>query len=146
MLIYHFITISITLLSLKRICIVQLMIYNIWDGHNKMQVKLIHCVYFITFTYNICLHAHARPALSIRDNNHGSTTPSRFTIGTFNVRRLSPAKRRQLSEDLGRLRVDNCCLPETKSPGGFDARPGKCRLLGLHSQSRRYGLVFDVST
>ena len=27
---------SITLLSLKRICIVQLMIYNMWDGHNKM--------------------------------------------------------------------------------------------------------------
>ena len=30
---------SITLLSLKRIGIVQLMIYNIWDGHNKMQVN-----------------------------------------------------------------------------------------------------------
>ena len=67
-------------------------------------LKLIHCVYLITFMYNICLHAHARPALSIRDNNtHDSTTPSRFTIGTFDLRRLSPAKRRQLSEVLGRL-------------------------------------------
>ena len=33
---------SITLLSLKRICIVQLMIYNMWDGHNKMNSRCIH--------------------------------------------------------------------------------------------------------
>ena len=71
----------------------------------------------------------AGPALSIRDNNnHESTTPSRFTIGTFNIRRLSPAKRGQLSKDLGRLHVDICCLLDTKSPRGCDARSGNCRL------------------
>ena len=36
---------SITLLSLKGICIVQLMIYNIWDGHNKMQVNS-RCIHY----------------------------------------------------------------------------------------------------
>ena len=36
---------SITLVSLKRICIVQLMIYNIWDGHNKLQVNST-CIHY----------------------------------------------------------------------------------------------------
>ena len=92
------------------------------------------------------MHVAGR-ALSIRDNNTGSTSPSRFTIGTFITRGLSSAtKRGQLTGDLGRLHVDICCPLETKSPGGFDARSGNCLLLGQQSQPRHYGLVFDVAT
>ena len=41
--------------------------------------------------YNLCMHM-AGSALSIRhNNNHESTTPSRLTMGTFNVRGLSSA-------------------------------------------------------
>ncbi|KAK2159147.1 hypothetical protein NP493_1738g00012 [Ridgeia piscesae] len=65
---------------------------------------------------------------------------------TFNVRRLSSAMTRgQLGEHLGRLHVD-ICLQEMKSPGGFDARSGHYRLLGLLSLSRHYGLAFAVAT
>ena len=65
---------------------------------------------------------------------------------TFNVRRLSSAmKRGQLSEDVGRLHVD-IYLWEMISPGGFDARSGHYRLLGLLSLSRHYGLAFTVAT
>ena len=84
---------------------------------------------------------------SIRHYNNNSTTPSRFNIGTFNVRGLSSAtKRNQLSEDLGRLHIDICCLQETKCPGGFDEHPGNYRLIGLQSQSRHYGLAFAVAS
>ena len=84
---------------------------------------------------------------SIRHYNNNATTPSRFTIGTFNVRGLSSAtKRNQLSEDLGRLHIDICCLQETKCPGGFDEHPGNYRLIGLQSQSRHYGLAFAVAS
>ena len=84
---------------------------------------------------------------SIRHYDNNSTTPSRFNIGTFNVRGLSSAtKRNQLSEDLGRLYIDICCLQETKCPGGFDEHPGNYRLIGLQSQSRHYGLAFAVAS
>ena len=84
---------------------------------------------------------------SIRQYNNNTTTPSLFTISTFNVRGLSSAtKRDQLSEDLGRLHVDICCLQETKCPGGFDEHPGNYRLIGLQSQSRHYGLAFAVAS
>ena len=84
---------------------------------------------------------------SIRHYNNNSTTPSRFNIGTFNLRGLSSAtKRNQLSEDLGRLHIDICCLQETKCPGGFDEHPGNYRLIGLQSQSRHYGLAFAVAS
>ena len=62
---------------------------------------------------------------------------------TVNVRRLSSAMTRgQLSEDLG---VD-ICLREMQSSGGFDARSGHYRLLGLLSLSRPYCLAFAVAT
>ncbi|KAK2186891.1 hypothetical protein NP493_185g04021 [Ridgeia piscesae] len=82
------------------------------------------------------MHVAGR-ALSIRDNNTGSTSASRFTIGTFITCGLSSAtKRGQLTGDLGRLHVDICCPLETKSPGGFDARSGNYLLLGQQSQPR----------
>ena len=79
---------------------------------------------------------------SIRHYNNNSTTPSRFNVGTFNVRGLSSAtKRNLLSEDLGRLHIDNCCLQETKCPGGFDEHPGNYRVTvtvpALRSRIRR---------
>ena len=65
----------------------------------------------------------------------------------FNVRGLSSAtKRNQLSEDLGRLHIDICCLQETKCPGGFDEHPGNYRLIGLQSKSRHYSLAFAVDS
>ena len=83
---------------------------------------------------------------SIRHYNNNSTTPSRFNIGTFNVRGLSSAtKRNQLSEDLGRLHIDICCLQETKCPGGFDEHPGNYRLIGLQSQSRCHELSLPLN-
>ena len=36
---FHFSSLHFTLLSLKRISILQLMITNIWDGFNKMQMN-----------------------------------------------------------------------------------------------------------
>ena len=88
----------------------------------------------------------AQPSGSIRHTNSGSTNPSRFVIGTFNVRGFNAAtKRDQLSEDLGRLHIDICCLQETKCSGGFDERSGNYRHIGLPSQSRHYGLAFSVA-
>ena len=88
----------------------------------------------------------AQPSRSIRHTNSGSTNPSRFVIGTFNVRGFNAAtKRDQLSEDLGRLHIDICCLQETKCPGGFDERSGNYRHIGLPSRSRHYGLAFSVA-
>ena len=50
---------------------------------------------------------------------NGPRSLSNFTIGTFNVRGLSSAiKRDQLSEDLNRLHIDVCCIQETKCPSG----------------------------
>ena len=87
-----------------------------------------------------------RPSRSIRHTNSGATNPSRFVIGTFNVRGFNSAtKRDQLSDDLGRLHVDVCCLQETKCPDGFDERCGNYRHIGMPSQSRHYGLAFSVS-
>ena len=87
---------------------------------------------------------------SIRHYNNNLTTPSRFTIGTFNVRGLpSPTKRNQLSEDLGRLHIDICCLQETKCPGGFDEHPGNYRLIGItvsHSLSLRIWKIVLCAT
>ena len=54
-------------------------------------------------------------------------------------------QRDQLSEDLGRLHIDICCLQETKCPGGFDERSGNYRHIGLTSQSRHYGLAFSLA-
>ena len=72
---------------------------------------------------------------------------SNFTIGTFNVRGLSSAiKRDQLSEDLNRLHIDVCCIQETKCPSGFDVISGYYRLIGLPSTSRHYGLAFAVAS
>ena len=86
-----------------------------------------------------------RPSRSIRHTNSGATNPSRFVIGTFNVRGFNSAtKRDQLSDDLGRLHVDVCCLQETKCPDGFDERCGNYRHIGMPSQSRHYGLAFSV--
>ena len=106
-----------------------------------------------TFDYSVCPHLYtvsmavpsrltqhnrndtttpSSSSRSIRHYNNNATTPSRFTIGTFNVRGLSSAiKRNQLSEDLGRLYIDICCLQETKCPGGFDEHPGNYRLIGF---------------
>ena len=87
-----------------------------------------------------------RPSRSIRHTNSGATNPSRFAIGTFNVRGFNSAtKRDQLSDDLGRLHVDVCCLQETKCPDGFDERCGNYRHIGMPSQSRHYGIAFSVS-
>ena len=76
----------------------------------------------------------AQPSRSIRHTNSGSTNPSRFVIGTFNVRGFNAATKR-----------DQCCLQETKCPGGFDERSGNYRHIGLPSQSRHYGLAFSVA-
>ena len=65
----------------------------------------------------------ARQSRSIRHTNCGSTNPSRFVIGTFNLGGFNLAtKRDQLSEDLGRLHIDISCLQlqEMKCTGGFD--------------------------
>ena len=65
---------------------------------------------------------------------NGPRSLSNFTIGTFNVRGLSSAiKRDQLSEDLNRLHIDVCCIQETKCPSGFDVISGYYRLIGLPS-------------
>ena len=81
-----------------------------------------------------------------RHTNCGSTNPSRFVIGTFNARGFhSATKREQLSDDLGRLHIDVCCLQETKCPGGFDERCGNYRHIGMPSQSGHYGLASSVS-
>ena len=78
---------------------------------------------------------------------NGPRSLSKFTIGTFNVRGLSSAtKRDQLSEDLNKLRIDVCCIHETKCPSGFDAISGYYRLIGLPSTSRHYGLAFAVAS
>ena len=78
---------------------------------------------------------------------NGPRSLSNFTIGTFNVRGLSSAtKRDQLSEDLNKRHIDVCCIQETKCPGGFDAVSGCYRLIGLPSTSRHYGLAFAVAS
>ena len=72
---------------------------------------------------------------------------SNFTIGTFNVRGLSSAiKRDQLSEDLNGLHIDVCCIQETKCPSGFDVISGYYRLIGLPSTSRHYGLALALAS
>ena len=78
---------------------------------------------------------------------NGPRSLSNFTIGTFNVRGLSSAtKRDQLSEDLNKRHIDVCCIQETKCPGGFDIVSGYYRLIGLPSTSRHYGLAFAVAS
>ena len=78
---------------------------------------------------------------------NGPRSLSNFTIGTFNVRGLSSAtKRDQLSEDLNKRHIDVCCIQETKCPGGFDVVSGYYRLIGLPSTSRHYGLAFAVAS
>ena len=72
------------------------------------------------------------PSLVMAPN--GPRSLSNFTIGTFNVRGLSSAtKRDQLSEDLNKRHIDVCCIQETKCPGGFDVVSGYYRLIGLPS-------------
>ena len=74
------------------------------------------------------------PSLVMAPN--GPRSLSNFTIGTFNVRGLSSAtKRDQLSEDLNKRHIDVCCIQETKCPGGFDVVSGYYRLIGLPSTS-----------
>ena len=69
---------------------------------------------------------------------NGPRLLSNFTIGTFNVRGLSSAtKRDQLSEDLNKRHINVCCIQETKCPGGFDIISGYYRLIGLPSTSLR---------
>ena len=78
---------------------------------------------------------------------NGLRSLSNFTIGTFNVRGLSSAtKRDQLSEDLNKRHIDVCCIQDTKCPGGFDVISGYYRLIGLPSTSRHYGLAFAVAS
>ena len=78
---------------------------------------------------------------------NGPRSLSNFTIGTFNVRGLSSAtKRDQLSEDLNKRHIDVCCIQEPKCPGGFDVVSGYYRLIGLPSTSRHYGLAFAVAS
>ena len=75
----------------------------------------------------------ARPSHLIRHTNCGSTNPSRFVIGTFSVRGFNSAtKRDQLSDDLGRIHFEICCMQETKFPAGFDQRSGNYRKLSAH--------------
>ena len=75
------------------------------------------------------------PSLVMAPN--GPRSLSNFTIGTFNVRGLSSAtKRDQLSEDLNKRHIDVCCIQETKCPGSFDVVSGYYRLIGLPSTSR----------
>ncbi len=65
---------------------------------------------------------------------NGPRSLSNFTIGTFNVRGLSSAtKRDQLNEDLNKLHIDVICIQETKCPSGFDVISGYYRLIGLPS-------------
>ena len=74
---------------------------------------------------------------------NGPRSLSNFTIGTFNVRGLSSAtKRDQLSEE----QTAHRCIQETKCPGGFDVVSGHYRLIGLPSTSRHYGLAFAVAS
>ena len=78
---------------------------------------------------------------------NGPRSLSNFTIGTFNIRGLSSAiKRNQLSEDLNRLHIDVCCIQETKCPSGFDVMSSYYRLIGLLYTSRHYGLEFAVAS
>ena len=78
---------------------------------------------------------------------NGPRSLSNFTIGTFNVRGLSSAtKRDQLSEYLNKRHIDVCCIQETKCPGGFDIISGYYRLIGLPSTPRHYGLAFAVAS
>ena len=85
------------------------------------------------------------PSLVMAPN--GPRSLSNFTIGTFNVRGLSSAtKRDQLSEDLNKRHIDVCCIQETKCPGGFDVVSDYYRLIGLPSTSRHYGLAFAVAS
>ena len=78
---------------------------------------------------------------------NGPRPLSKFTIGTFNVRGLSSAsKRDQLSEYLNKLYIDVCCIQETKCPSGFDVISGYYRLIRLHYMSRHYGLAFAVAS
>ena len=75
---------------------------------------------------------------------NGPRSLSNFTIGTFNVRGISSAtKRDQLSEDLNRLHIDVCCIQETKCPSGFYVISGYYR---LPSTSRQYDLAFAVAS
>ena len=103
-------------------------------------------VYLFIFRPTMTQPRAPRPSRSIRHTNSGATNPSRFVIGTFNVRGFnSTTKRDQLSDDLARLHIDVCCLQETKCPGGFDERSGNYRHIGMPSQSRHYGLAFSAS-
>ena len=78
---------------------------------------------------------------------NGPRSLSNFTIGTFNVRGLSSAtKRDQLSKNLNKLHIDVWCIQETKCPSGFDVISGYYRLIGLPSTSRHYGLAFAVAS
>ena len=78
---------------------------------------------------------------------NGLRSLSNFTIGTFKVRGLSSAtKRDQLSEDLNRLHIDVCFIQETKCPSGVDVISGYYRLIDLPSTSRHYGLAFAVAS
>ena len=82
---------------------------------------------------------------SIRHYNNNSTTPSRFNIGTFKVRGLSSAtKRNQLSEDLGRLHIDICCYKK-RNARRFRRASRQLPVIGLQSHSRHYGLAFAVA-
>jgi len=69
----------------------------------------------------------------------------KFSIGTFNVRGLTSAiKKQQLVEDLERYDIQICTLQETKIQIGFDDIIGNYRVFCLPSESRHYGLGFAI--
>ena len=127
------------------------MIYSCWyiicsfnlESHLPEVTTL--CVFYNLYVcYYMCLYTSGS-ALSYPAQQQQWINDA-LSSHTFNVRRLSSAMTRgQLGEDLGRLHVD-ICLREMQSPGGFDARSGHYRLLGLLSLSRHYGLAFAVAT
>ena len=84
---------SITLLSLKRICIVQLMIYNMWDGHNKMQVNS-RCIHY----KNSSTGWQQYESFSIQHSNgHRHKTPAIARCFTFYTT-VSPSRRKYMEE------------------------------------------------
>ena len=142
MLLWTFIVFKILLRTLS--CLV---------AHEHLQYLATDCSFYQTPTPTAAAQNESKSGLIISIEKKKKMAPngprslSNFTIGTFNVRCLSSAtKRDQLSEDLNIRHIDVCCIQETKCPGGFDVVSGYYRIIGLPSTSRHYGLAFVVAS
>ena len=70
-----------------------------------------------------------------------------FNLGSFNVRGLSSdLKKELLSRDLERLKIDVCCLQETKIRNGEDINIRNDRLICFTSDCQYYGNGFLISS